>query len=169
MIIDSRNDLPYIENVVNRRYQPRFSRIFIIFPLTFALHMPLALRLRPISGRAQSSLSPDPQVKKGPRGPRRKTPGDKSEFSVHTESQPQSDLKDSNREEEARLRALLSSLRDEISARTTEFDRVSAEVSGKSKVSESEIIKLSVCSETLSRLHSSLLDTSAQLRSVSTK
>ena len=96
--------------------------------------MPLALRLRPISGQAQASVSPDPQVKKGTRGPRRKTPGGKSEFSVQTESQPQSDSEEPDREDEVRLRALLSSLRNEISTRTTEFDRVNDELSGKSEV-----------------------------------
>jgi hypothetical protein len=120
--------------------------------------MPLALRLRPISGQAQTSVSPDPQVKKGTRGPRRKTPGGKCKFSVQTESQSQSDSEEPDREDELRLRALLSSLRNEISTCTTEFDRVNNEVSGKSEVSKSDIIKLSVCSETLSRLHSSLLD-----------
>ena len=111
-------------------------------------------------GQAQSSLSPTLRSKREP-APRRKAPGGKSEFSVQTESQPQSDSEDSDRGEEARLRAFLSSLRDEISTRTTEFDRVNAEVSVKFEVSESEIIKLSVCSETLSRIHSSLLDISA--------
>jgi hypothetical protein len=82
---------------------------------------------------------------------------------IFTRGPPQSDSEESDCEEEARLRALLPSLRDKISTRTTEFDCVSAEMSGKLEVSESEIIKLSVCSETLSHLHSLLLDVSTQL------